>query len=199
MEPPICSICGKSLEGGFREDTQRLCVDCLLRPPFFSRARSMGKYEGPLLEALHLFKYRKNITAGERLAKMMSRWALDLPDLHDFDLVVPVPLHPAKLRKRGFNQSLILARRISQTCSIPLDATILVKVSDGDPQVELGRKERKANVRNRFTLAKGKSASGLKILLIDDVYTTGSTVGECARILLKGGAREAAVLTLARA
>lgn len=194
---PLCSVCGVPLVGP--GDEHRTCGECLLRPPSFSQARTLGSYDGPLLEAIHLFKYQKNVTAGERLGRMMARWSLDCLDLPAYDRVIPVPLHPSKLRKRGFNQSLILARQIAGTGPIPLDVTTLVKGSDSIPQVGLGKEERKKNVRNRFSVRNGKGLSGNRFLLVDDVYTTGSTVDECARILLKNGAREVSVAALARA
>ena len=194
---PLCSVCGMPLAGS--GDEYRICGKCLLRPPFFSRARTLGKYDGPLLEAIHLFKYQKNVTAGERLGRMMARWSLDCLDLSAYERIIPVPLHPSKLRNRGFNQSLVLARQIARTGSIPLDVTTLVKDSDGIAQVGLGEEERKKNVRNRFSVCNRKGLSGKRFLLVDDVYTTGSTVDECARVLLMNGAKEVGVAALARA
>jgi ComF family protein len=103
------------------------------------------------------------------------------------------------LRKRGFNQSLVLARQISKKFSIPLNFTSLKRIVDTPPQIGMGKSQRASNVKNAFKVADKGNVKGKKILLVDDVYTTGSTVNECARTLLRNGAEEVAVLTLARA
>jgi ComF family protein len=112
---------------------------------------------------------------------------------------MPAPLHPKRLRERGFNQSVILARAISKRFSIVLDFTTLKRRIHTKPQVSLGKKERELNVRNAFEVSDEGKIRGKNIILVDDVYTTGSTVKECARILTAGKAAKVAVLTIARA
>ncbi|MDD5476101.1 MAG: ComF family protein [Syntrophales bacterium] len=159
----------------------------------------MGVFKGPLLEAIHLFKFQGNMPAGERLGKMMALWVNDCLTLPNYDAILPVPLHASKLRQRGFNQSLVLARQIAKVSSINVNALTLKKVVQGAPQVGLGREERRENVRGTFAVKDSEDLGGMKILLVDDVYTTGSTVRECAVALMKEGASEVDVLTLARA
>ena len=116
-----------------------------------------------------------------------------------FQAVVPVPLHPKRLRERGFNQALSLARFISRFHSIPLDRNKLVRARYTHTQVGLSEQKRKENVKGAFVVKKEKNFRNKHILLVDDVYTSGSTVDECAQVLLNAGARTVQILTLARA
>jgi ComF family protein len=116
----------------------------------------------------------------------------------DCDVILPVPLHPERLRWRGFNQSLLLARRIGEALQVGVDAFSLVRARNTQPQVELSATERKRNVREAFRLTRRSQILGRRVLLVDDVYTSGATVSECAMVLKEGGAKEIRVLTLAR-
>lgn len=194
---PLCTRCGAPFAAaGARSHP---CGDCTAHPPAYSRARTVGAFTGPLLEAIHLFKYRKHMPAGDLLGAMMARLTYDSLSIGDFDRIIPVPLHPEKLKERGFNQSLVLARQIGRRFAIPVDVARLKKISPGHPQVGLGRDERRRNVRGTFAVPGGTTLKGLNVLLVDDVYTTGSTARECSRVLVKSGVREVAVLALARA
>lgn len=119
--------------------------------------------------------------------------------ISDYSLIIPVPLHLKRLRERGFNQSLILAREIAAKYELPIDFMTLKRQTYTEPQVNLGRGEREANVKGAFKVLDKDKISGEKIILVDDVFTTGSTVKECARVLMQGKAKEVAILTLARA
>ena len=194
---PLCTVCGLPFadSGG----TDHLCGDCIASPPPFRVARALGVYEAALLDAIHLFKYNGNMTVGKELGRMMAACDYNAFDIGAYSLVVPVPLHPRRLRKRGFNQALVLARQIGHRFSVPLDFTTLIRDVDTGPQVNLGKSERDRNVRGAFAVTRRDTIDDRKVLLVDDVYTTGSTVRECAGALRAGGAREVAVLTLARA
>ena len=130
---------------------------------------------------------------------MMAYAAYDSLVIDEYSLIVPVPLHPKRLRERGFNQALTLAREVARRHSLPLDFLALRRRVHTEAQVKLAGKERKANMREAFAIQDRGRIDGEEILLIDDVYTTGSTVMECARVLMRNGARKVAVLTLARA
>ena len=194
---PLCTSCG--LPFTETEGANHLCEDCILSKPPFSIARSLGKYETALLNTIHLFKYHGKISVGENLGGMMAKACYDSLAIENYSLIIPVPLHPKRLRERGFNQSLILARQISKMFSIPLDFIALRRKISTEAQVNLSGRQRMANVRGAFEVADRSRIEGKKILLIDDVYTTGSTAKECSKILMKSGAKEVAVLTLARA
>jgi ComF family protein len=121
-----------------------------------------------------------------------------IPQDLDADVLMPVPLHPNRLRHREFNQSLLLADRIGLTLQRPLSYRNLVRTLDTDPQVTLPRSARLRNLRKAFALRQPSEVAGKRVLLIDDVFTTGTTVNECAKVLLDAGARQVSVLALAR-
>jgi ComF family protein len=196
VAPPFCPCCGIPLAGA---GAGHLCGDCLVSPPSYRIARAFARYETVLLDAIHVFKYKGKITTGEILGKIMAEHVYPDMSIADYSLIVPVPLHPRRLRERGFNQAVILAREISKRFSIPLDFLTLKRRVFTEPQVSLGKEQRTANVRGAFAVMNEKKIKGQKIILIDDVYTTGSTVKECAGALMKNGAADVAVLTLARA
>ena len=115
------------------------------------------------------------------------------------DGIVPVPLHPKRLRWRGFNQAVLLAREVGREWRLPMDPFVLRRSRNTSPQTQLPEEERRKNVRRAFEIAAEKSVKGKSLLLVDDVYTSGATVNECSRTLMRAGAKEVYVLTLARA
>lgn len=117
---------------------------------------------------------------------------------NDYHLVVPIPLHRTRLRERGFNQSLLLAKEIGTVWGIPIDYINLQRIRPTEPQINLKGKERIRNVKGAFAVKGEKAFKGKRVLLIDDVYTTGATVSECSKVLKKARAERVDVLTLAR-
>lgn len=161
--------------------------------PLFSKVLSYGLYEGVLQEAISQLKFH----GVKRLSKPLGRLLLSF-ELSGIDLdgIVPVPLSMKRLRERGFNQSLLIARIVSEEKGIPMLIDILLKKKETPPQTELSAKERLSNLKGAFEV-KG-NIEGMRILLVDDVMTTGATVTECSKELIKAGAKEVIVLTLAR-
>ncbi|PKN33569.1 MAG: amidophosphoribosyltransferase [Deltaproteobacteria bacterium HGW-Deltaproteobacteria-19] len=196
IHSPLCTVCGEPFASDAEKDHP--CGSCLVGPPPFATARSLGRYDGVLMTMIHRLKYREQSRLAEPLGRLLA--AGDYPGLRigEASLVIPVPLHPRRLRQRGFNQSLLLAKAVGKSHGIPVDARSLRKPVASDPQVSLGRRQRERNVRGVFVVADAERIKGKGILLVDDVYTTGSTLKECARVLLRAGAREVSVLTLAR-
>ena len=129
----------------------------------------------------------------------MAEYAYPLFNISENSLIVPVPLHSKKLRERGFNQSLILAKEISKKFAVSLDFMTLRRNINTEPQISLGKKERESNVHGVFSVTDPDKVKGQRIILVDDVYTSGSTVKECARVLMKNKAAAVVVVTLARA
>lgn len=171
------------------------CHHCTIRPPAYMKAWTLYPYLPPLQDAICLFKYRGKVS----LARPLGRLMLDaLPAALDADLVIPVPLHPTRLREREFNQSLLLADQVAKHIHLPLSFTNLVRTTQSEPQSTLSRKERIKNLRRAFAVRHPQSIAHKRILLIDDVFTTGTTVNECAKVLRKAGAQAIFVLTLAR-
>jgi|UniRef100_A0A7C3WG37 ComF family protein len=189
---PICPCCGKIFAA--REGTNHLCGPCQKEPPPFARARAALVYEGPGAEAIKKFKYARRLD----LLPLLQAW-LRTPDCRELvdaaELLVPVPLHTRRLQERGFNQALLLAQAFPGK---PLIKGALVRVRYTRPQSGLNPKERRENVRQAFAVARPQEIKGRRLLVVDDVYTTGATVRECARVLLKAGAKEVSVLTVAR-
>jgi ComF family protein len=121
-----------------------------------------------------------------------------LPPLDNLDVIIPVPLHPRRLREREFNQSLLLADRIGRHLNVPVSFTDLIRLVPSPAQTTLSRKGRLKNLRGAFAVRDAESVAGKRVLLIDDVFTTGATVNECAKTLRKAGSGDVFVLTLAR-
>jgi ComF family protein len=152
-------------------------------------------YENALAEAIHLFKYSKNPNWSKPLGRLLHT---RLHDLGVLEVILPVPLHAKRLRQREFNQALLLAREVSLASGIPLQMDNLRRVRWTQPQIELNGDERRKNVRGAFEVLRPDQVKGQSVLLIDDVFTTGATVNECARVLKKAGAKAVNVLTVAR-
>jgi len=197
IRPPLCPTCGAPFPDS--EGADHLCGDCLTAPKPFAIARSVAAFEGIMLEAIHAFKYRNKTGMGTGLGMMLTSDSYAGMDLQGYTMIMPVPLHIRRLRERGFNQSLLLAKVLSARYAIPLDFVALRRERDTLPQTMMGRKERQANIKGAFGVADKERVKKQHILLIDDVYTTGSTLAECTRVLLNSGAARVGVLTLARA
>jgi len=194
--PPFCAKCGGSLKAN--ELTQGVCVPCRNRNYYFKRAWSPFIYQGIMEELIHLFKYRNK----PQLAKPLSQIMIDFINnynlsLKGFDLLVAVPLHPSKLREREYNQAQLLARNISQALKIPLSEGNLQRHKPTQAQSSLQTKERWENVLGAFGLKNPGDFKDKRILIIDDLLTTGATCNEVARTLLKADAHSAFCLTLA--
>ncbi len=171
------------------------CQHCLEQPPAFERAWTLFPYLPPFQDAICAFKYRGKSRLAHPLATLMIR---AIPAVIDADLIVPVPLHAGRLRDREFNQSLLLADLLGRYLNLPVVATALVRILATAPQTTLTRPERSRNLRRAFAVQNAGNLAGRRVLLIDDVFTTGTTVNQCAKTLLKAGASTVHVLTLAR-
>ena len=171
------------------------CHDCRTRNPYYRQVWAAYAYAPPLQDAIALFKYHGKVALADSLGALLAQ---GMPQALEADLLVPVPLHPNRLRQREFNQSLLLADRISPVLQRPVSYRNLIRTIDTQPQILLPRSARLQNLRKAFALRDPREVIGQRILLIDDVFTTGTTVNECARVLVDAGAREVAVLTLAR-
>ncbi|MBW7957287.1 MAG: ComF family protein [Deltaproteobacteria bacterium] len=189
---PMCSTCGEPFPDSAGPD--RECGACIGKAPPFISARSAYLYEEVVQDAVHRFKYAGEVSLAKPLGRLLSRLPMPLVP----HKVVPVPLHPKRLKERGFNQSLLLARVLCNELGLSLARAGLERTRDTEKQTGLGADERKKNVAGAFSVRKPGSFKGMRVLLVDDVYTTGATIRECARALRKDGA-EVMALTLARA
>jgi len=190
---PICSHCGRPLES-LRDHP--LCPQCRQSTLEIDGIRSAVIFEGPLREAIHHLKYRGKTSLAVPLGAFLSaRWQADpLPA----DAIVPVPLHASRTRERGYNQSTLLAEQLSRASGLPLTESMLKRVRATTPQVTLNAAERKLNVCDAFQ-ASGEVARGRRVLLVDDICTTGATLEACSIALRQAGASSVWAMTLARA
>ncbi len=198
----LCRLCGEKLFSSYVQSEEGpLCGLCRRIAPQFRRAVAFGAYDGELRELIHLFKYDAIRPAGALLAKLLGRATAELEPPADL-VLIPVPLWPGKRQARGFNQAEAIAQSFcSSNVSgrIQLNTSSLVRTRETASQTGLTRKQRRANVRGAFAVTKAEKVRGRSILLVDDVMTTGTTVNECARVLLRAGAKEVFVATVARA
>jgi len=191
ISPPLCPLCG------YPSTQVRLCPRCRESPLAIDGIRSVAFFEGPLRPAVHAFKYRGLRCLAAPLAELMiAQWHKGpLPA----DVIVPVPLHRRRLRERGYNQAALLARPLGAAIDLPVREDWLVRTRATSPQVELDVAERKANVADAFLCQNGDAVAGRRVLLIDDVFTTGATLESCSLALRQAGAQSVWAFTLGRA
>lgn len=187
-----CPRCGDPNWDGVKT----MCGRCRGTRLYYERLSSWVSYKGPIREAVHELKYRHNVGLGEILAKHLVELVESLS--WDVDFIVPVPLGSKRLQERGYNQVMLLARPIAWELDIPLKRKALTRTRETRSQVGLSREQRITNVQNAFT-AKEHDINGKRILLVDDVVTTGATINACAKALKEAGVKKVFAATLARA
>jgi ComF family protein len=183
------------------------CGACIKSPKRFDLARSCGYYQNGLKDLIRWFKYRKIPHLAKPLGALLNWGLFKYFKDQSIDLIIPVPLHPKRMRSRGFNQAYLLALaavkdKLKQTHLLTrpnIAVKTLIRIRATPPQTGLKRELRQKNIRNAFAVTRSETIKAKSILLVDDVYTTGATVNECARMLKKAGADRVAVLSLARA
>jgi len=218
--PQICVICGRSVEQrrfgvvcetcwkGTRIFTaeERICLKCGMPDQercgrceefAFTAARAVGMYEGALRESVLLLKRQPFLP---RHVESLLEMAIMHEPLSRSTRVIPVPLHPKRLKTRGFNQATIIGQAVSKALKLPLDEISLVRVSTTEKyRAGMDAKGRRDTVAGAFLVAKPRLVAGENILLVDDVFTTGATISACAEVLIDSGAKDVFVLTIGRA
>jgi len=197
LRPPVCASCGLPMPN-FESGPDFLCGDCILNTPAFSGARSFGYYSGELARLIQGLKFNNRRNLVVLLGPFLIEAFYESWSRHEFDLVVPVPLHPRHKRSRGYNQAELLARVLAYQTGIPFSRRVLIRKRPTLPQVGLTHSQRQKNVRHAFHCIHPGQISGRRILLIDDVMTTGATAESASTALINGGAMRVSVLTLAR-
>lgn len=197
LPAPFCPYCKSFLED---EKTvfEHRCV-YLSKPEdrkIFT-ARSLGTFDDYYQKLIHRFKYDKKIPLGKRLAQSLGQIVAQDEDFASCDLVIPVPLHRARHRERGFNQSEVLAEGVSQAINLPLVKDILKRKKNTKDQTYLNAQQRTENVRDAFMVIQPERINERDVILVDDVITTGATLNECTRMLQKAGAKRIFAVTLA--
>ncbi len=193
---PQCHTCGHPFEFSLGEGA--LCGGCIQEPPPYDMARSVLCYDDASRKLVTRFKFGDMLHPAEALASWMTRAGKEC--LQDADYIVPVPLHRLRLIKRRYNQAALLAKVIAKKSTVPLLVDAMQRTRHTTPQSGLSRRQRKINVRGAFsvTALRLQQIQDKRIVLVDDVMTTGATLEACAKALKKAGAKEVRVLTLAR-
>lgn len=193
--PPICSVCGRMLR--LHQASLHKCHECCETSYYFSQARAVALYDGALREYLAEVKYRYRPDLGIALGELMVQWMKAYPKYGKFDLIIPVPLHPQKMAKRGYNQAELLANPLQRHLGIPVKNDIIVRCRFTETQNALDRESRFSNVSEAFQVIQTGTLTGKRVLLVDDIMTTGATASEVSRVLLRAGALDVKLLTLA--
>ncbi|HHV19651.1 MAG TPA: ComF family protein [Thermoanaerobacterales bacterium] len=191
LTEPLCKKCGRPMK-----NNNRLCHDCQREHHVFVQARSYGLYEATLKQLIHEFKYRGKRELAEILGNMMF-CVLKQLTWPAFDYLIPLPLHVKRQRERGFNQAFLLTKVLSRESNIPIFQG-LTRTKPTEHQTLLDKSFRKKNLDGAFVILNKNKIYNKTVLLIDDVYTTGATAGECSKSLLEAGAKSVYVLTCAR-
>lgn len=191
IKEPRCKKCGKPI----RYEEQEYCLDCQKQSFHYIQGRSLWVHKGVVTWSVYQFKYHNRRIYGRFYAEELYRvYGKNLEDW-GIDLIVPVPLHWRRKRKRGYNQAEIIARHLGELTGIPVDAKLVIRKKYTTPQKTLNDKERVKNLKNVFDMRK-KKVRGKNILLIDDIYTTGSTIDAISKVLLEKGHNKVWFLTI---
>jgi len=190
IEEPRCKKCGKPI----RQKEAEFCYDCEREDLCYEQGRSLWIHKMPVSSSIYAFKYKNRRVYGEVYGREMAKMFRKIIRLWEIDVIVPVPLHRKKQKKRGYNQAEILAKEIGFRVGIPVDTTLIKRKKNTVPQKEFTRKERKKNLKNAFEVT-GK-VEGKRVLIIDDIYTTGSTIDSISILLKKAGAEKTYFLTI---
>lgn len=189
-----CSVCGRPLDAIVPGMT--VCGNCLKTPPYFRQAEAVFKYDATFKRLILPFKHGDHIELTHLFVKWLEQNSPSL--IQRNDILIPVPLHWTRLLKRKYNQSALLAHELAIKYEKVYDPLTLKRIKATGSQGHLSQKERQKNIKNAFQVKNPNKIKDKSILLIDDVFTTGATVNECAKVLLKAGAKSVDILTLAR-
>lgn len=196
IKPPFCERCGLPYPGDFTTPFE--CANCREMELHFSSARSAVVAHNVVREAIHRYKYQRALWFEPFLTDLFLREALPALRGQNWDFIVPVPLHSVKQREREFNQAERMAAKLSAAAEIPLNTKMLWRVRPTATQTLFTRQERAANMRGAIAFRPGARLDGERIILVDDVFTTGATTSACAQVLRAAGASDVCVWTIAR-
>lgn len=198
LSTPWCGICGTPLNSSASNNND-VCADCRKQPPWYGKRRAIAFYEPTVRGAIHLFKYEKKRILAKHLNQLIQAHLPTDFFAADYDFLIPIPLHTRRQRDRGFNQSEQIAQSIAELWHVPVRMDILFRIKDTAPQSSMNsREERIENIADAFEVRSIETITNQRILLVDDIYTTGTTVDEASRVLLTGNPTEVDILTLAR-
>lgn len=193
---PVCTTCGIPLDGAGPDHP---CGRCISHPPSYVAARAAMRYEGSCKDLIHRFKYNHKSHLRRPLGLIMADHLAGFAADCKPDLLLPVPLHLSRLRSRGFNQSVLLAELLADHWQLPLLRDGLIRTRPTPPQVELTQEQRRCNLKDAFQVRQADQIKKRHIMLVDDVFTTGSTLQACADALLDSGCLSVSAVTIAHA
>ena len=185
IEEPYCLKCGKQLDNM----TQEYCVDCRRLNHIYDRGLSVFKYHDRIKESVYRFKYKDCKCYGEFYGEQMAEKYKEIIKKWQPNAIIPVPIHKARMRKRGYNQAELIGRALAKKINIPLDVNVLFRDKKTEPQKKLSKEIRIKNLENAFKVSTNVVRYN-KIILVDDIYTTGATINACARVLKQAGVQE---------
>lgn len=191
VREPACKKCGKPLE---KEETE-YCADCARRKHAYARGRAVFPYDRLMRASIARFKYRGRREYADFYAEEMVKSLGELLLSWEPDALIPVPLHKSRMKRRGFNQAELTARKIGESLGIPVKTGLLLRTKKTSPQKELNDTQRRANLKNAFQVSQN-DVRLKKVVLVDDIYTTGSTMDAAASVLLEHGAEKVYFLAI---
>lgn len=193
INAPFCKCCGQEFALDLVD--QQECLKCISRSPKFEKVRSLFKFDEHSKKIIHAFKYYDKTILGQSFAEMLS--SRYRKDISESDVIVPVPMHRFKRLFRMYNPAQVLASELHQAINLPVYMDVLVKIKWTKAQTTLSRKARLKNIAGSIKIENISKVEGKKVILVDDVVTTGTTVDLCARLLKTAGAKEVVVLSIA--
>lgn len=196
VQPPYCGRCGLPFEGNIT--VEFTCWNCREHELHFRKARAAVQYSGVVREAIHRYKYNHHVWFEQFLGRLLCERAAGQVTNSDYDAIVPIPLHWTRRLQRSFNQAERLALALSQASGVPMNSRLLRRRVRTETQTRLGRKERARNMRQAFEYRAKAPLNGARLVLVDDVVTTGATASACAKVLMDNGAALVDVWSVAR-
>ena len=205
--PPICGICGRTANNGLCNKCEMMLsqkmmfgiddysLDC---NKYFNKHIYIFSYKGIIRKLLLNYKFSEKPYLYEIFVKILKKNEKKCLFLKNYDIIIPVPISKKRKKQRGYNQSSLFARKISNFLKIEYQENYLVKIKDNKVQSLLKKEDRMNNVKNVYSICDSEKIINKKILLVDDIYTTGNTVNECSRMLIESGACEVGILTIAK-
>lgn len=192
IEEPRCKRCGKPIH--FAEE--EFCYDCKNTRQWYEQGRSLWLHQGRVKQSLYAFKYQNRRVYGSVYGRELAEHFGTLLKLWEIDKIIPVPIHKNKRRVRGFNQAEIIAKELGKCTGIPVDTSLVIRTRDTTPQKEYGHSERRKNLKNAFEVTSKKEVYGKNFLIVDDIYTTGTTIQFISKTLIKAGCKKTYFLTI---
>lgn len=191
IEPPYCLKCGKPV---YSEENE-YCLDCQKQSHVFTKGIALWSYDEEVRQAVYRFKYKNRREYAGYFGKELMKRYYQLIKSWEVDVVIPVPLHKRRLKKRGFNQAELIAREIGRGIDVSVEPQMAVRIKNTRPQKELNEKERHKNLKSAFKISKNV-VKLKKVILVDDIYTTGATADAIAQLLLRAGVEKIYVIIL---